>query len=174
MLQGDCEIGSQLVAITRAWQTYRKAEMSREQLIGSVRRGWIFGRRLLRVKQTLPETMKSSATSVPEYIAEQPAERQKALTKVRSVIRKVAPDAKESMQYGMAAYDLNGMLCGFGAQKNHMALYVCEPEIVDAHRAALGRLNCGKGCIRFRSLDELPLDVISDILKDARAKRRAA
>jgi hypothetical protein len=45
---------------------------------------------------------------------------------------------------------------------------------VEAHRHALGKLDCGKGCIRFRSLDELPLDTISDILKEAHAKRRAA
>ena len=118
--------------------------------------------------------MKSAATSVPEYLAEQPADRQKALTKLRSLIRKVAPDAKESMQYGMAAYELNGMLCGLASQKNYMAFYVCEPEIVDAHRAALGKLNCGKGCIRFRKIEELPLEAITAILQDARAKRHAA
>ena len=75
------------------------------------------------------------------------------------------------MQHGMAAYDLDGLLCALASQKNHMALYVCEGEIVDAHRAALGKLNCGKGCIRFRKLDELPLDVIAMILKEAYAQR---
>ncbi len=119
-------------------------------------------------------SMKSTAATVSEYLAEQPADRQKALTKLRSVIRKVAPDAKESMQYGMPAYELDGMLCGLASQKNYMALYVCEPEIVEAHREALGKLNCGKGCIRFRTLEELPLGAISAILKDARAKRKGA
>ena len=117
--------------------------------------------------------MKSSATTIPGYLAEQPPDRQKALTKLRSVIRKVAPDAKESVQHGMPAYELDGMLYGLASQKNHMALYICEPEIVDAHREALGKLNCGKGCIRFSKLEELPLEAITAILKDARAKRRA-
>ena len=115
--------------------------------------------------------MKSNATTVPEYLAELPADRQAALKKVRSVIKKAVPKAKESMQYGMPAYDLNGLVCGLASQKNYMALYVCEPEIVDAHREALGKLNCGKGCIRFRKLDELPLDAIGDILQEAAAKR---
>jgi uncharacterized protein YdhG (YjbR/CyaY superfamily) len=118
--------------------------------------------------------MKSTAATVAEYLAEQPADRRKALTKLRNVIRKIAPGAKESMQYGMATYELNGMLCGLAAQKNYMAFYVCEPEIVDSHRAALGKLNCGKGCIRFRNVEELPLEAISAILKDARAKRQTA
>jgi uncharacterized protein YdhG (YjbR/CyaY superfamily) len=117
--------------------------------------------------------MKSSAATVPEYLAEQPADRQKALDQLRKVITKIAPDARESMQYGMAAYDLNGMLCALASQKNYMALYVCEPEIVDAHRDALGKLDCGKGCIRFRNIEELPLDAITAILRDARAKRRS-
>lgn len=118
--------------------------------------------------------MKSTATTVPAYLAEQPPDRQTALTKLRNVIRKVAPDAKESIQHGMPAYELNGMLCALASQKNHMSLYICEPEIVDAHRDTLGRLNCGKGCIRFRKIEELPLEAITTILQDARAKRRAA
>ena len=118
--------------------------------------------------------MKSAATSVPEYLAELPADRQAALKKVRGIIKKAIPAAKESMQYGMAAYELSGLICAFASQKNYMALYLCEPEVVEAQRAALGKLNCGKGCIRFRNLEELPLDAISDILTEARAKRQSA
>ena len=118
--------------------------------------------------------MKSNATTVPEYLAELPEDRQTALKKVRNLIKKTVPEAKESMQHGMASYDLNGMLCALASQKNHMALYVCEAEIVDAHRSALGKLNSGKGCIRFRRLDELPLDAITEILEEAGAKRQPA
>ena len=118
--------------------------------------------------------MKSTAASVPEYLDELPADRRAALKKVRSVIKKAMPRATESMQHGMAAYELNGLLCGLASQKNYMALYVCEPEIVDDHREALGKLNCGKGCIRFRTAEELPLDALSKILKEAQAKRESA
>ena len=118
--------------------------------------------------------MKSNATTVSDYLAELPTDRQAALEKVRSAIRKTTPEANESMQHGMAAYDLNGMLCALASQKNHMALYVCNPDVVNAYRAALGKLNSGKGCIRFRKLDDLPLDTIAEILQEAGAKRRAA
>ena len=118
--------------------------------------------------------MKSSASTVPEYFAELPTDRQNALTKVRSLIKKTVPKAQESMQHGMAAYELNGLLCALASQKNHMALYVCETDVVDAHRNTLGRLNSGKGCIRFGKLEELPLDAISTILKEAAAKRQPA
>ena len=118
--------------------------------------------------------MKFNATTVPDYLAELPADRQTPLKTVRSLIKKTVPEAKESMQHGMAAYELHGLLCALASQKNHMALYVCEADVVDAHRNALGKLNCGKGCIRFGKLEELPLEAISEILKEAAAKRRAA
>lgn len=118
--------------------------------------------------------MKSNATTVPEYLAELPADRQSTLKKIRSLIKTTVPQAKESMQHGMAAYDLNGLLCALASQKNHMALYVCDAEVVDAHRSALGKLNSGKGCIRFGKLEELPLDAISQILKEAAGKRQLA
>ena len=118
--------------------------------------------------------MKSTATTVSEYLAELPADRQTALQKVRSVIKKAVPQAKESMQHGMAAYELNGLLCALASQKNHMALYVCDADVVEAHRSSLGKLPSGKGCIRFAKLEELPLDAISQILKDAAVKRQPA
>ncbi|HSH39918.1 MAG TPA: DUF1801 domain-containing protein [Chthoniobacterales bacterium] len=118
--------------------------------------------------------MKSNATTVAEYVGELPAERQAALKKVRSLIRKAGPKPTESIHYGMPVYDVNHLVCGLASQKNYMALYVCEPEIVDAHRDALGKLNCGKGCIRFRTVDELPLDAISQILEEAGAKGNGA
>jgi uncharacterized protein YdhG (YjbR/CyaY superfamily) len=117
--------------------------------------------------------MRSSATTVTEFLAELPAERKAAMTKLRAVVRKAAPDAAETMQYGMPTYELDGMLCAFASQKNYMAFYG-DSEIVDAHRAALGKLDCGKGCIRFRKLEDLPLETIGTIVKEARAKRGKA
>lgn len=108
-----------------------------------------------------------------EYLSELPADRRAALAKLRRLIRTVAPEAKETMQYGMPAYELDGLLCGLASQKNYMAFYLCDTATVKAHREQLRKLNCGKSCIRFRKLEDLPLDVIRAILRDARAKRIA-
>jgi hypothetical protein len=51
-----------------------------------------------------------------------------------------------------------------------MALY-CAGNVVNAHRKELGKLSCGKGCIRFRKLDELPLDVVAGMLRKSARKR---
>jgi uncharacterized protein YdhG (YjbR/CyaY superfamily) len=109
--------------------------------------------------------MQSKAATVKEYLDELPEDRRKALSKLRTLIRKAAPGAKEGMQYGMIGYTMGPMLCALASQKGYMALYV-GGEALEAHRARLGKLNCGKSCIRFRALDELPLDAVTDILAD--------
>ena len=118
--------------------------------------------------------MKSQAKTVWAYLEELPEDRRKALSRLCALIREIAPDAVEGMQYGMASYTMGELLFGLGSQKAHMALYVCDAEAVEAHRTGLGKLNCGKGCIRFRKLDDLPLDVVSAILKDAFARRKSS
>lgn len=118
--------------------------------------------------------MKSKATSVAAYLDELPDDRRQALTKLRALVRKQAPGASEEIQYGMPSYIMNGeLLCALASQKAHLALYVCDSEVVEAHRAGLGKLNCGKGCIRFKKLADLPLDTVSTILKEAYQRRKA-
>ena len=56
------------------------------------------------------------------------------------------------------------MLCAFASQKRYMSLYV-EPRILDRHRTELQDLNLGKSCIRFKSIDQLPLGTVRTVLK---------
>jgi uncharacterized protein YdhG (YjbR/CyaY superfamily) len=116
--------------------------------------------------------MQSKATSVDEYLDEAPKERRAALDALRQIIRKAAPRAEESIQYGMPYYSLSGVGCAFASQKQYMALYVGQ-EVADKHRAALGKLNCGKGCIRFKKWEDLPLDTIKVMVKEAFQRRKA-
>jgi uncharacterized protein YdhG (YjbR/CyaY superfamily) len=117
--------------------------------------------------------MQSKATTVKGYLDELPEDRRKALSKLRTLIRKVAPDADEGMQYGMIGYSMGEPLFHLASQKGYMALYVGGGELLDSYRVRLGKLNCGKGCIRFRKLDDLPVDVVSDILTEIVRRRKA-
>jgi uncharacterized protein YdhG (YjbR/CyaY superfamily) len=116
--------------------------------------------------------MQSKAATVDRYFAELPEERRVALSTLRKLIKEIAPRAVESMMYGMAGYTLDGPFCALAAQKHYMALYCCD-ELVEKFRPQLGRLDCGKGCIRFRRIEALPLDVIAELLR-AVAERRTA
>jgi len=107
--------------------------------------------------------MTSTAATISQYLKELPADRQAALGKLRSLINKVAPDAVEGMDYGMPIF---GDLCAFASQKHYMAFYVCDTDVMDSRRAELGKLDCGKCCIRFKRIEDLPLGTIESILKD--------
>ena len=127
--------------------------------------------------------MRSEATTVEEYLAELAADRREAIEAVREVILENLPDGYvESMNWGMIAYEVplevypdtyNRQPLAFAAlasQKNHMAVYLTGIYISDeareefeaAYRATGKRFDVGKSCVRFRKLDDLPLDLIGE------------
>ena len=112
--------------------------------------------------------MQSDAKTVPAYLKELPADRRAALSSLRKLIQEVAPDAKEVMQSGMPCYVVDGCpVFALAAQKHHMALYVCEWNTMNKYRDKLGKTDCGKGCVRFRKLEDLSLEVVKKMLAAA-------
>jgi uncharacterized protein YdhG (YjbR/CyaY superfamily) len=107
--------------------------------------------------------MQSKATSIDEYLEELPTDRRTALSEIRALIHRIAPKTVEAMQYGLPAF---GDLCALASQKNYMALYVCESELVKSHLAALGKVSCGKGCIRFKRLADLNVNAVETLLRE--------
>jgi hypothetical protein len=130
----------------------------------------------------------NGAASVAEYLEQLPKDRRAAISKVRAVIRKNLPKGfAEQMAYGMIGYVVPHKLypAGYhcdpkqplpfaclGSQKNYMSLYLMS-VYGDAEMAAWMReqfqargkkLDMGKSCIRFKKLEDLPLDVIGEAL----------
>lgn len=67
---------------------------------------------------------KKVISTIDNYIASFPKEVQTQLKKIRSIILERAPDAVESISYGMLAYKTKGKpLVYFAAFKNHIGLY---------------------------------------------------
>lgn len=107
----------------------------------------------------------SAADTVEAYLAEQSTGRAEVLGRLRALIKKTVPGAEETMKYGMPTYAYGpGVLCALASQKQYMSLYV-EVEMLDQYRDELEHLNLGKSCIRFRKIEDLPLDVIQRILR---------
>lgn len=125
--------------------------------------------------------MHSDATTPAKYLAELPDDRRAALGAVREVVLANLPAGiVESMNWGMITYEVpletypdtyNGQplaYAGLASQKNHMAVYLMgvygsdqlAAEFEEAYRATGKRLDMGKSCVRFRRLDDLPLDVV--------------
>lgn len=132
--------------------------------------------------------MTSEAKTVNDYLAGLPPERQAAIGKVREVILAHLPVGyEERMQYGMISYVVPHSLYPAGyhcdpkqaltmaslaSQKNHMALYLMcayghretREWFETAYRASGKKLDMGKACVRFRKLEDLPLEVIGQAI----------
>ena len=132
--------------------------------------------------------MQSKAVTVDAYLAELPEDRQKAIAKLRSVIKKNLPKGfKEGMGYGMMGWSVPhsiypaGYHCnpkdplpfmGLASQKNsinlyHMGIYA-DPKLLkwfkEAHvKASPKKLDMGKSCIRYKKPEDIPFDVIGEL-----------
>jgi hypothetical protein len=125
--------------------------------------------------------MQSDATTVEAYLASLPPDRQEAMTRVRQVILDNLPDGiVETMNWGMISYEVpletypktyNGkplMYAALGSQKNYMSVYLMavygseqlRERFETAYRGSGKKLDMGKSCVRFTTLDGLPLDVV--------------
>ncbi len=88
------------------------------------------------------------------------------LQHLRAFLKAQLPDAAETLTYSMPTYVQNGqVVVSMASQRHYMSLYM-DMGLVAAHRAELDGLDCGKSCIRFKTLEELPLDVIGTILQE--------
>jgi hypothetical protein len=132
--------------------------------------------------------MRSQAQSPEEYIASLPEDRRQAVSAIREVIlANLPPGYEEGMAFGMIGYFVpletfpdtyNGQPLGLAAlasQKNYISLYLnsvygdrdTERWFRDRYAASGKELNMGKSCVRFRSLDEVPLDLIGETIARA-------
>lgn len=107
----------------------------------------------------------AESASVEDYIEGFPPGPRAALKKVRSVIRKVAPESSESIAYGMPAYKLDGRpLVYFAGHAAHLGLYAL-PNAVVTFGDRLAGYKTSKGTIQFPYDSELPLSLIEDIVR---------
>ena len=92
--------------------------------------------------------------TVAQYFEAVTAERIDAMTILRNTIFEVFPNAIENMDYKLPTYKNNGLkVCAIASQKNYMALYIMNYDLLDHFKEELSSLNCGKSCIRFKELD---------------------
>jgi uncharacterized protein YdhG (YjbR/CyaY superfamily) len=102
--------------------------------------------------------------SVDEYIKDFPEEIQNMLSEIRRAIIELAPQAEESISYGMPAYKLNGKpLVYFAAFKNHIGFYATPSGHVGFEKE-LAKYKQGKGSVQFPIDKPIPLKLIAKIV----------
>ena len=125
--------------------------------------------------------MQSKAKTVQEYLSDLPNDRLEAIEAVRDVILDNLPEGfEETMNWGMITYQVPLdrypdtynkqplMLAAIASQKNHMAVYLTgvhasdesRGEFLAAYKETGKRIDMGKSCVRFRKLDDLPVELV--------------
>lgn len=127
-----------------------------------------------------------AAPSTPEeYLAALPPDRAEQLRQLRDLILRKLPEGyEEMMDFGMLSYVIPLetypdtynkhplMYAALASQKRHMALYLMNVYgdeetlrwFTEGFAAAGKKLDMGKACVRFKRLDDLPLDFIGDVI----------
>ena len=124
--------------------------------------------------------MPSQATTVAEYLAELPEDRRTAIATVRDLVNTHLPEGYlESMAWGMITWAVplerlpdtyNGQPLGYVAlasQKNYLTLYLMsaygdeETWFREEYAKSGKKLDMGKSCIRFKTLDHLALEPVA-------------
>lgn len=132
--------------------------------------------------------MQSKAATVEEYITELPADRQKAISELRKVIKKNLPKGfQECISYGMigyvvphskypAGYHCNPKLplpfINVASQKNFIAVYHMgmygKPELLKWFNTSYTKLSgkkldMGKSCMRYKKPEDIPYELIGEL-----------
>lgn len=133
--------------------------------------------------------MQSKASTPDQYLAELPEDRRIAMQKFREIALKNLPKGfKEVMSYGMLGYVVPheiypaGYHCSpelplpffnVASQKNsiniyHMVLYsdknLHDWFVSEFPKYCKSKLDMGKSCVRFKKLDDIPYDLIGELL----------
>ena len=131
------------------------------------------------------QTMQSKAKTAEEYLAELDDDRREQLSTVRNVVLENLPEGYEEMMlFGMITYAVPLatypktynkqplMYAALASQKRHMAVYLTnvygdgsvESWFRERYLATGKRLDMGKSCVRFRKLDDLPLELVGEAI----------
>jgi len=105
-----------------------------------------------------------------------PARTQRVLRELRKTIKAAAPDAQETINYGIPTFALNGNLVHFAAFDEHIGFYP-TPSAIVAFRKELAGYPGAKGSVQFPLDKPMPLRLITRIVKFRVAeqmKKRAA
>lgn len=115
--------------------------------------------------------MSPAPRTVDDYLAALPEDQRAALEKLRETIRAAAPEAAESISYGIPSFKYKGRpLIHIGAAKHHCAIYGLVP---DPYKDELKQYDTSKGTIRFPADKPPPTALVKKFVKTRMAEIEA-
>lgn len=111
---------------------------------------------------------------VDAFLAALPEDLRTSLETLRNQIAAAAPEAVETIAYGVPAFRYRGRpLVSFSAGRKATgpcALYVQSLALMDAHRATLRAYETGKGTIHFTPSTPLPAELVTTLVRERMAE----
>jgi uncharacterized protein YdhG (YjbR/CyaY superfamily) len=107
---------------------------------------------------------KTKEESIDKYIAEFPVETKKILTKIRKIVRELAPKAEETIKYGIPTFVLHENLVHFAAYAKHIGFYP-TPSVIEHFAKELGGYKKAKGSVQFPLDTPMPYELIARMVK---------
>ena len=109
---------------------------------------------------------KPKVTTIDEYIAAVSDDQRVALERLRKTIKAAVPKAEECINYGVAAFRLNGIvLVGIGVSAKHCTFYPMSGRTVHDHQAELKKYKTTNGSIHFSPNKPLPASLVRKLIK---------
>ena len=111
----------------------------------------------MKTNQVKPQTIEG-------YIRRFPPKVQAVLRKIRTTIRRAAPEAEETIAYQMPAFTCKGNLVYFAAFTKHIGFYPHTTAIAK-FKKELARYEGAKGSVRFPLDKPAPYDLIGKMVR---------
>jgi uncharacterized protein YdhG (YjbR/CyaY superfamily) len=102
--------------------------------------------------------------NIDDYIATFPKNVQHTLRELMGAIKESAPEAEETISYGMPTFKLNGNLVHFAAYEKHIGFYP-TPSAILAFKEKLSIYKQSKGAVQFPIDGPIPLDIVREIVR---------
>ena len=125
-------------------------------------------------------------TTPSQYVASAPADRRTAMRAVHAAIRKAVPKLTPEIMMGMGSpligygkyhyksasgREGDWFLIGLAAGKSHYSLHICAADkggyLAEQNAAKLGKVKTGRSCINFKQVEDLNLDAVMALVKQA-------
>lgn len=116
--------------------------------------------------------MTENTNAIDDYLEGVPEPFRGMLSHLREIIREEAPEAVETIGYGIPTFKLDGNLVHFAAFKNHMSFFPGSTAHNETLKADLAGYKLAKGTIQFTADKPLPDDLVRTIVRLRIAENR--
>ncbi|MHC5064344.1 MAG: DUF1801 domain-containing protein [Planctomycetota bacterium] len=111
--------------------------------------------------------MNPTAESFEEYLGKIDPDSVPTTRKVIQIMRKELKGADEDVRWGIAIFSRDGEdIAGISSRKGFYSLYVPQGEVRDKFLERLGKVDPGKGCVRFKRIEDIELPELRKMVRE--------